>query len=385
MSSALGRFVPSPPPRVVVPERASSAAVEGPERVRAAAGERVAAEPSLRSPSLSGSSFPPWPPSPPSPPPRRLTIDFGELADAAADPSATDLVLGGDGVAWADHGAGLERAGPILSPADARTLAVRLIAAGGRHLDDATPFADVHLGGGIRVHAVLPPATPGGALLSIRFPSPEPPSLDRLEALEMVTLAEAALLRRLVAERRNLLVTGPAGSGKTTLLGALLGLVPNTERIVVIEDVAELRASHPHLVRLEARQPNLEGAGAIGLDRLLREALRMRPDRLVVGECRGPETRELLSALNTGHEGGAGTLHANSLEAVPARLEALGAVAGLDAAALARQGVAAIDAVVHLERHDGRRRVSGIGRPHLRGGVLGIERVAAEQLQECSW
>src|SRR5690606_23152999 len=130
----------------------------------------------------------------------------------------------------------------------------------------------------------------------------------------------------------------------------MLSSAPATERIVIVEDVAELRVAHPHLVRLEARQPNLEGAGGIGLDRLVREALRMRPDRLVVGECRGAELRELLIALNTGHDGGAGTLHANSLADVPARLEALGALAGWSTDALARQVVSAIDAVLHLER-----------------------------------
>ncbi len=127
-----------------------------------------------------------------------------------------------------------------------------------------------------------------------------------------------------------MLITGAAGAGKTTLLAALLASAPVGERIVTIEDVAELRIDHPHHVSLEARQANLEGAGAIGLARLVREALRMRPDRLVVGECRGEEVRELLSALNTGHDGGAGTVHANSLDDVPARLEALGALAGLE-------------------------------------------------------
>ena len=148
---------------------------------------------------------------------------------------------------------------------------------------------------------------------------------------------------------------------KTTLLASLLGEAAPTERIVVIEDVAELRIVHPHVVTLEARQPNLEGAGGIGLARLVREALRMRPDRLVLGECRGDEVRELLGALNTGHDGGAGTLHANSLDDVPARLEALGALAGLSPSAIGRQAVSALGAVLHLERHDGRRRLAAIG------------------------
>jgi pilus assembly protein CpaF len=183
-------------------------------------------------------------------------------------------------------------------------------------------------------------------------------------------------LQQLVAARENLLVTGAAGSGKTTLLAALLSSAPERERIVTIEDVAELRIRHPHHVRLEARQANLEGAGGIDLARLVREALRMRPDRLVVGECRGAEVRELLTALNTGHDGGAGTLHANGIEDVPARLEALGALAGLDDTALARQVVSAIGVVIHIARGgDGARRVAGMARPVLVDGRLGMEEV----------
>ena len=181
-------------------------------------------------------------------------------------------------------------------------------------------------------------------------------------------------LQRLVDARENLLVTGAAGSGKTTLLAALLSAAPERERIVTIEDVAELRIRHPHHVRLEARQANLEGAGGVDLARLVREALRMRPDRLVVGECRGAEVRELLTALNTGHDGGAGTLHANGVHDVPARLEALGALAGLDDTALARQVVSAIGVVIHVGRDDGGvRRVVGSARPVLADGRLGME------------
>lgn len=178
----------------------------------------------------------------------------------------------------------------------------------------------------------------------------------------MLDEAERLLLRCAVDARWNLLITGAGGSGKTTLLGAILGCAPAHERIVAIEDVGELRPAHPHVVSLESRQPNLEGAGGIGLDRLVREALRMRPDRLVLGECRGAELRELLSALNTGHDGGAGTLHANSLSDVPARLEALGSLSGLGPEAIARQTVSAIDLVLHLERQGGRRRLAAFGR-----------------------
>ena len=156
---------------------------------------------------------------------------------------------------------------------------------------------------------------------------------------------------------------------KTTLLAALLALAPQSERIVTVEDVAELVIRHPHVVSLQARQANLEGRGGLDLAVLVRESLRMRPDRIVVGECRGAELRELLTALNTGHDGGAGTLHANSLDDVPARLEALGALAGLPADALARQAVSALDLVVHLVRAaDGRRSVAAVGGLRLGAG-----------------
>jgi pilus assembly protein CpaF len=182
--------------------------------------------------------------------------------------------------------------------------------------------------------------------------------LDAAGFFQSVPLAE---VEKLVARRANVLITGAAGSGKTTLLGALLGAAQPTERIIAIEDVAELRVRHPHFVALEARQANLEGAGGVGLARLVREALRMRPDRLVLGECRGEEIRELLGALNTGHDGGAGTVHANSLDDVPARLEALGALAGMSPTAVARQVVSAIGAVLHVEREHGVRRLAQLG------------------------
>ncbi|MEZ5190346.1 MAG: TadA family conjugal transfer-associated ATPase [Schumannella sp.] len=305
---------------------------------------------------------------------------FGVLAPWVREDAVTDVFVNPDGSVWVDRGAGAERvAGTTVPPAEARDLAVRLIAAGERHVDEATPCVDVRLGHGIRVHAVLPPVSPGGAVLSVRLPRSRPLDLGELEAGGFFALHGAAVVRELVARRANLLVTGAGGSGKTTLLGALLGSAPETERIVVIEDVAELRIAHPHVVALEARQANLDGAGAIGLDRLVREALRMRPDRLVVGECRGPELRELLSALNTGHDGGAGTLHANSLADVPARLEALGSLAGLDADAVARQAVSAFDAVLHVERAAEGRRLSALGELALdAGGRLTVHGLTGE-------
>ena len=292
---------------------------------------------------------------------------FGPLAPYLLRPGVTDVFLTGTGELWTDDahdGLRLE-AGWRADRRAARDLAVRLIAAGGRHIDEATPFVDVRLSGGVRVHAVLPPVSTGGALLSIRVPSRVQPSLDDLAAQGALDAGARRLLLDAVHARTNLLVTGSGGAGKTTLLAALLGHAPPTERIVVIEDVAELRVRHPHVVGLETRQPNLEGAGAVDLRRLVREALRMRPDRLVLGECRGAEVQDLLGALNTGHDGGAGTLHANSLRDVPARLEALGALAGMSEHALARQAVSAIGLVVHLVREGGVRRLAGFARLRL--------------------
>lgn len=292
---------------------------------------------------------------------RAVPAAFAELVSLVEDRTVTDVFCNGPGEVWVDRGAGLVRASVSLTEARLRELAVRLVSLGGRHVDEASPCVDARLEGGIRVHAVLPPISPSGTLLSIRFPS-----------AVRIPVTDARLIR-LVDSRANLLITGAAGSGKTTLLAALLSLAAPTERIVAIEDVAELRVDHPHFVSLEARQANLEGVGEVSLARLLREALRMRPDRLVLGECRGAEVRELLSALNTGHDGGAGTLHANSLADVPARLEALGALAGMSEVAVARQAVSAIGAVVHLVRDGAGRRVQAVGRLALTDGRLGIE------------
>ena len=299
---------------------------------------------------------------------------FGVLEPFVSEAGVSDVFVNPDGTVWCDRGGGAERVEGIRIPeGEARDLAVRLIALGGRHVDEATPCVDVRLGAGVRVHVVLPPVASGGAAISIRLQRERPIGFDELAADSFFSAVPAEQVRELVRRRANLLITGAGGSGKTTLLGALLATAPSDERIVVLEDVAELRIAHPHVVALEARQPNLDGAGALGLDRLVREALRMRPDRLVVGECRGAEVRELLAALNTGHDGGAGTLHANSLADVPARLEALGALAGLSPDALARQAVSAFEAVLHVERTAAGRRLAALGRLELdRRGRLAV-------------
>jgi pilus assembly protein CpaF len=302
------------------------------------------------------------------------------LARYLDDPDVTDLFVNGSSGLFVDRGRGASPAPEWRArEEDVRDLAIALIGLGGRHIDDATPCVDVRLQGGIRVHAVLPPVAAEGTAISIRVPRVDSPDLADLESRGMFDAQTRTRLEDAVARRENLLITGAGGAGKTTLLAAMLECAPGSDRIVTIEDVAELRLEHPHHVRLEARQANLEGAGAIGLARLVREALRMRPDRLVVGECRGEEVRELLSALNTGHDGGAGTLHANGLHDVPARLEALGALAGLDDRALARQVASAIGCVLHIGRSEnGTRRLVAAGRP-----VIGS--AGRLQIEELPW
>ncbi|MFT4214147.1 MAG: TadA family conjugal transfer-associated ATPase [Microbacterium sp.] len=297
------------------------------------------------------------------------------LRAVLGDPCVTDVFVNGPDGLFVDRGRGVEQvSGWHADGEQLRALAVALIGIGGRHLDDGSPLVDVRWEHGARVHAVLPPVARSGTAISIRLPGADLPDLDELVRRGLCDDATAARLDALVAARTNLLISGATGAGKTTLLAALLGRVGPHERIITIEDVAELRIRHPHHVALEARQPNLEGAGGVSLARLVREALRMRPDRLVVGECRGEEVRELLTALNTGHAGGAGTIHTGSIGDLPARLEALGALAGMDDRALARQVASAIGAVIHIERGpDGIRRIAGFARPVLDGGRLEME------------
>ncbi|MFI9269628.1 TadA family conjugal transfer-associated ATPase [Kitasatospora sp. NPDC052896] len=291
-------------------------------------------------------------------------VGAGPLDVLLADPEVTDVLVNGPGEIWVDRGSGLCReAGVRFADREAvRRLAHRLATAAGRRLDDARPWVDARLPDGTRLHAVLPPIAAGCTHISLRGNRPRPFTLDELVRAGALPAAGAELLRGVLRARLSLLISGGAGTGKTTLLAALLGLVGPTERIVVAEDSAELRPDHPHVVRLQSRPPNQEGLGELTLRDLVRQALRMRPDRLVVGEVRGAEVLDLLTALNTGHEGGCGTVHANAAVDVPVRLEALGSMAGLDRLALHSQLRAALDLVVHLVRDpaSGRRRVAEV-------------------------
>lgn len=294
---------------------------------------------------------------------RRHSVGAGPLECLLHEPGVSDVVVNGHRQVFVDRGGGLEATGVVfVDEEQVRRLATRLAAAAGRRLDDASPFVDARLPSGVRLHAVLAPVATPGTCLSLRVPASRTFSLDDLIAAGSLPPAGAELLSRVVAHRVPFLISGGTGTGKTTLLAALLALVPPEERIVIVEDAQELQPDHPHWVRLEGRPPNAEGAGAISLTVLVRQALRMRPDRVVLGEARGAEITDLLTALNTGHEGGCGTVHANSVRDVPARLEALAALGGLGREACHAQIAAALRLVIHVRRDaTGRRRVEQLG------------------------
>jgi pilus assembly protein CpaF len=293
---------------------------------------------------------------------RSELVGAGPLEPLLADPDVTDILVNAPDQVWVDRGRGLERSDVrFADTAAVRRLAQRLATTAGRRLDDARPWVDARLPDGTRLHAVLPPVVVGSPCLSLRVVRARAFTLGELVTAGTLDARTADLLRAMLDARLSFMISGGTGSGKTTLLSCLLGLVDPAARIVLAEDSAELRPDHPHVVRLETRPANQEGAGVVTLRDLVRQALRMRPDRIVVGEVRGAEVLDLLGALNTGHEGGCGTVHANAAADVPARLEALGSTAGLDRAALHSQLAAALSAVIHLVRDaDGRRRVAEI-------------------------
>ncbi|MDO5681607.1 MAG: TadA family conjugal transfer-associated ATPase [Propionibacteriaceae bacterium] len=296
---------------------------------------------------------------------RRESLGAGPLESLLGMPGVTDVVVNGPDHVFVDRGGGLERADVRFgSDEDVRRLAARLAASVGRRLDAGAPFVDARLADGTRLHAILSPLAAPGTCLSLRVPATRRFSLADWVANGSLPPVGAELLEALVRGRVAFLVSGGTGTGKTTLLAALLGLVPADERLLVVEDSRELDPDHPHCVRLEARAANAEGVGRVTLTDLVRQALRMRPDRIVLGEVRGAELCDLLMAFNTGHEGGCGTVHANSAADVPARLAALGGLGGWTPEALRAQIASALQVVVHITRDAvggrARRRVEGI-------------------------
>lgn len=306
---------------------------------------------------------------------RQAIAGAGPLLDPLlSDRSVTDVLVNGGRGVWVDRGNGMERderaSRGLSDDSSVRALAVRLAAACGQRLDDSSPIVDGTFPDGLRLHAVLPPLAAEGTLISMRAHRPVSFTLAELAEGGMFDRFALRLLLALVAHRANVIVSGATGSGKTTLLAAVLGEVPSDERILVIEESAELRPSHPHVVHLQVRRANVQGAGEVALSELVRAAMRMRPDRIVLGECRGAEVREVLTALNTGHEGGWATIHANSAADVPARLTALGALAGMSEDVVAAQAASALDAVVHIERRDGVRVLTQVAVLERRRGEL---------------
>ncbi|WP_425561064.1 TadA family conjugal transfer-associated ATPase [Myceligenerans crystallogenes] len=310
---------------------------------------------------------------------RAELLGAGPLQVLLEEPDVTDVLVNGPEEVWVDRGRGLEPVALRLGTAsDVRALAVRLAAVGGQRLDDAQPSVDARLPDGTRLHAVLEPLAPAGAAISLRVLRARAYSLGELVAGGALPDGWTGLLRALVERRANILVSGGTGTGKTTLLAALLSLVPAGERILTVEEARELMPGHPHVMPLVTRRPNVEGAGGVDLADLVRNALRMRPDRIVLGECRGAEVREVLMAMNTGHDGGLATLHANAVSVVPARLEALAALAGMPREAVAAQAAGALDVVLHLRREGGVRFLAEIG-------VVGRDDSGELQVRPAAW
>jgi pilus assembly protein CpaF len=286
-----------------------------------------------------------------------------KLASLIASPGVTDVLVNGHEQVWLQRGAGrLEAtASPFESAAELGRLAQALIASGGRHLDQANPFADVAIGETIRVHASLASTCHPKTLLSVRVHLNRHFGLDELQTAGMFGELELEILKGILARRENFLIAGAAGSGKTTLLRAMLAECSG-ERVIAVEDVAEIGLQTGHFISLQTRQPNIEGAGEVSLERLVREALRMRPDRLAVGEIRGAELMALVQAMNTGHGGGGATIHANNFESVDDRVQAIGWQCGLPADKVLEQVKAAVDWLIFVANDGGSRRVLQIGR-----------------------
>ena len=283
-------------------------------------------------------------------------LGAGPLEALLNSKDVTDVLVNGPDDIWVDEGGGLRRTAIRLSgPDEVADLAKRLAARAGRRLDTAHPWVDATLPNGCRLHAVIPPVAADCALLSVRTMRRRNLNLEDLVA-DGLDPAVADLLIEIVHSRLSFLVSGGTGSGKTTLLSMLLEYVDNGERIVIAEDADELRPAHPHTVKLLSRPPNIEGTGELTLRNLVRQALRMRPDRIVVGEVRGAEVIELLMALNTGHRGGAGTVHANSVLDVPSRIRALGMLAEISVDAIDAQLTSAVDVLIHVGRDPSGRR-----------------------------
>jgi pilus assembly protein CpaF len=283
-----------------------------------------------------------------------------------SNPDITDVLVNGHKEVWIDQGHGLEKTKlTFLNEESVRSLAQKLALSTGRRLDQSQPYVDAQLTKTIRLHAVLSPIANPGTVISLRIHRPQILSLDELVINKNITTSQKDFLNQIIKEKKSFVICGGTGSGKTTLLNSLLSEVNRNQRILIIEDSRELNPQHPHVVSLEGRPANIEGMGLITMKDLIKQSLRMRADRLIIGEVRGAEVIDWLSALNTGHSGSAGTIHANSIHEVVIRFESLGLMAGLSKEAIHSQLRTALDYVIHIERDsDGKRQVKAIGEFH---------------------
>jgi pilus assembly protein CpaF len=322
----------------------------------------------------------------------REAIGLGPLEELLADPSVEEVMVNGHERVYVERGGSLELTEvSFVSEQALRDAIERILAPLGRRVDELSPMVDARLEDGSRVNAIIPPLAVDGPSLSIRRFSAARPGPDELVELGTLTPELRDELGAAVGARRSILISGGTGSGKTTLLNALSAFIEPDERVVTIEDAAELRLRQPHVVRLESRPANVEGRGQVTVRELLRNALRMRPDRIVIGEVRGGEALDLLMALNTGHEGALSTVHANSPEDALRRVETLALMAdvGLPHDAIREQLGRGIDLVVHLARlGDGSRRVVEVGEVVRAAGSVGVRelyRAGGEASGNGSW
>jgi pilus assembly protein CpaF len=291
------------------------------------------------------------------------TSGLGILEGLLGNSNITDILVNGHKEVWIDQGQGLEQTKlSFLNEESVRSLAQKLALSTGRRLDKSQPYVDAQLTKIIRLHAVLSPIASPGTIISLRIHRPQIMSLSELVLNETLTTTQKEFLTKIIKNNKSFVVCGGTGSGKTTLLNSLLSNVEKSQRILIIEDSRELNPQHPHVVSLEGRPANIEGTGLITLKDLIKQSLRMRADRLIIGEVRGAEVIDWLGALNTGHTGSAGTIHANSIHEVIIRFESLGLMAGLSKEAIHSQLRTALNYVIHIERNSkGKRQVTAIG------------------------
>jgi pilus assembly protein CpaF len=291
------------------------------------------------------------------------TSSLGILESLLNNSNITDILVNGHNEVWIDQGQGLEKTKlTFLNEESVRSLAQKLALSTGRRLDQSQPYVDAQLTKRIRLHAVLTPIASPGTFISLRVHRPKTMSLSELVINKTLTTSQKNFLTEMIKNKKSFVICGGTGSGKTTLLNSLLSDMEKSQRILIIEDSRELNPQHPHVVSLEGRPANIEGMGLITMKDLIKQSLRMRADRLIIGEVRGAEVIDWLSALNTGHTGSAGTIHANSIHEVITRFECLGLMAGLSKEAIHSQLKTALDYVIHIERNaDGKRRVRAIG------------------------